>query len=305
MICSRRCSALTGISKPKNKFGKLLKNDFLASARVISLCYIFEVVVLAFFAVGAIVNKVGVEKTEFVTKLINASNIALIVALLVAFLMIFVTFFFVVYDFNKSLFSPQGYLSFTLPVSSNQLLGSKLIVYGGWMIVSYVVFIFTSIFLVSYGEKVILGEEKVDMMEMMLMQFMNFPSKAQIFSYALYYVIQFFAMMLSFVSAIYFSISLAHIRVFQKHSMVFAVIIFFVLSGFLAWLSTVPSNFFEFILQFKSDGSVGFGIIRPGSYVFAKDTMPFNLNGIIMSLLECVGLFFATSHVMHKMVNIK
>ena len=139
----------------------------------------------------------------------------------------------------------------------------------------------------------------------MLMQFMNFSSKAQIFSYALYYVIQFFAMMLSFVSAIYFSISLAHIRVFQKHSMVFAVIIFFVLSGFLAWLSTVPSNFFEFILQFKSDGSVGFGIIKPGGYIFAKDTMPFSLNGIIMSLLECVGLFFATSHVMHKMVNIK
>ena len=123
---------MTGISKSKNKFGMLLKNDFLASARVISLFYIFEILVLAVFAVGAVLNKNGVEQTEFVSKLITASNVAIIVAILVAFLLIFVTFFFVVYDFNKSLFSPQGYLSFTLPVSSNQLLGSKLIVYGGW-----------------------------------------------------------------------------------------------------------------------------------------------------------------------------
>lgn len=296
---------MTGISKPKNKFGMLLKNDFLASARVISLFYIFEILVLAVFAVGALLNKNGVEQTEFVSKLITASNVAIILAIVVAFLLIFVTFFFVVYDFNKSLFSPQGYLSFTLPVSSNQLLGSKLIVYGGWMLVSYAVFLFTSIFLISYGEKYVIGEAKVDTLEMMLVQFMDFPSKQQIFAYAIYFIVQFFAMLFSFVSVVYFSISLSHIRVFQKHSMIFAVIIFFVVSGILAWLSTVPSDFFQLILQFKSDGSVGVGIIKPDAYVFADGTMPFDLNGILMSLLECVGLFFATSHVMHKMVNIK
>lgn len=296
---------MTGNSKLKNKFGKLLKNDFLASARVISLFYIFEILVLAVFSVGALLNKNGVEQTEFVSKLINISNVAIVVAILVAFLLIFVTFFFVVYDFNKSLFSPQGYLSFTLPVSSNQLLGSKLIVYGGWMIVSYAAFFLVSIFLLSYGEKYVIGEEKVDTLEMMLVQFMDFPSKSQIIAFAVYYIIQFFAMMLSFVSVVYFSISLSHIRVFQKHSMIFAVIIFFVVSGLLAWASTVPSNWFQLILQFKSDGSIGLGIVKPDSYIFAKDTLPFDLNGIIMSLLECVGLFFVTSHVMHKMVNIK
>ncbi len=296
---------MTGNSKFKSKFGMLLKNDFLASARVISLFYIFEIIVLLVFSVGAYLNKKGVEQTEFVSKLINTSNVAIIIAILVAFLLIFVTFFFVVFDFNKSLFSPQGYLSFTLPVSSNQLLGSKLIVYGGWMIVSYVVFFLVTFCLLSYGEQYVVGQDRVDTLEMMLVQFMNFPSKSQIIAYAVYYIIEFFAMMLTFVSVVYFSISLSHIRVFQKHSMVFAVIIFFVVSGILAWATTLPSNLFELILQFKSDGSIGIGIIKPDEYVFADGTMPFNLNSIIVSLLECVGLFFATSHVMHKMVNIK
>ncbi len=296
---------MTGNSKFKSKFGMLLKNDFLASARVISLFYIFEVLVLAIFSVGAILTKMGVEQTEFVSKIINASNIAIIIAILVAFLLIFVSFFFVVYDFNKSLFSPQGYLSFTLPVSSNELLGSKIIVYGGWMILSYIVFFLVTFFLLSYGEQYVVGQDRVDTLEMMLVQFMDFPSKSQIIAYAVYYIIRFFALMLTFVSTVYFSISLSHIRLFEKRSMIFAVIIFFVVSGLLTWISTIPSDFFQLILQFKSDGSVGFGIVKPDAYIFADGTMPFNLNEIIMSLLECVGLFFATSHVMHKMVNIK
>ncbi len=282
----------------------LLKNDFLASARVISLFYIAEIIILAVFALGAFFNKQGGDHSEFVLKLITASNIALVLAILVAFLMIFVTFFFVVYDFNKSLFSPQGYLSFTLPVSSNQLLGSKLIVYGGWMILSYAIFLLTTLYLLSYGETYIIGEQKVDTLEMMLIQFMDFPSKSQIITYGIYFVLQFFAMMLTFVSVIYFSISLSHIRIFQKHSLIFAVIIFFVVSVLLAWLASKPSELFRTVLQFRSDGSLGFGIVGK-DYVFAKGTMAFDINSIIMSFVESIVLFFATSHIMHKRVNIK
>lgn len=295
---------MTGTSKFKNKFGMLLKNDFLASARVISLFYIAELLILAVFAIGAFFNKQGGDHSEFVTKLITASNVCLVLAILVAFLMIFVTFFFVVYDFNKSLFSPQGYLSFTLPVSSNQLLGSKLIVYGGWMVLSYVIFLLTTMYLISYGETYIIGEEKVDTLEMMLVQFMDFPSKSQIVAYGIYFILQFFAMMLTFVTVIYFSISLSHIRVFQKHSLIFAVIIFFVVSILLAWLASKPSDFFRTVLQFRSDGSLGFGIVGK-DYVFAKGTMAFDINSIVMSFIESIALFFATSHIMHKRVNIK
>lgn len=295
---------MTGTSKLKNKFGKLLKNDFLASVRVISLFYIAEVVILAVFALGAYFNKKGGDHSEFINKLINASNIALILAILVAFLLIFVTIFFVIFDFNKSLFSPQGYLSFTLPVSSNQLLGSKLIVYGGWMLLSYVLFLFIALYLLSYGETYIIGEQKVDSIEMMLTQMLDFPSKKQLVAYAIYYATEIFTTLLTFVSVVYFAISLSHIRVFQKASLIWAVVIFFAVSAIMAWLASKPADFINIILQFKADGSVGFGIVKPG-FEFAEGTLPFDLSGMIASLLECVALFFATSHIMHKRVNIK
>ena len=43
---------MTGNSdKPKNKMGMLLKNDFLASSRVISLVYIVEIIAFVFFMI--------------------------------------------------------------------------------------------------------------------------------------------------------------------------------------------------------------------------------------------------------------
>lgn len=151
---------MTGTSKPKNKFLMLLKNDFLASARVISLFYIAIIILVGIFAVCAGLQGSDSISAEFASKLATARNVSIILSILVSFLLIFVTFFFVVYDFFKSLFSPQGYLSFTLPVSSNQLLGSKVIVYGGWMLLSYAAFMLTSIYLMNYTADQVIGMEK-------------------------------------------------------------------------------------------------------------------------------------------------
>ena len=183
-------------------------------------------------------------------------------------------------------------------------LGSKLIIYGGWMLVSYVLFLVISLFLLSYGETYIIGEQKVDSIEMLMTQMLDFPSKKQLVAYAIYYATEIFTTLLTFVSVVYFAISLSHIRVFQKASLIWAVLIFFAVSIFMAWLASKPSDFINIILQFKADGSVGFGIVKPG-FEFAEGTMPFDISGMIASLLECVALFFATSHIMHKRVNIK
>ena len=118
---------MTGVSKPKSKFLMLLKNDFFASARVISLFYIALVLLLGLFGICVFLQKGDFLSAEMLSKVSSLHNATIAITIVVSFLLIFVTFFFVVYDFFKSLFGPQGYLSFTLPVSSNQLLGSKVI----------------------------------------------------------------------------------------------------------------------------------------------------------------------------------
>ena len=295
---------MTGSIKPKNKFGMLLKHDFLASARVISLFYIVEAISFLLFKVGEYLAKNTVDPGKLVSKIIGFAPFALIISALVAFLLVFLTIFYIIYDFNKSLYSPQGYLSFTLPVSSEQLLASKTLVYGGWMVVSYFVFyfvleqamVFTNEYLVDE-----LGEANIQAGEMLLTQMFNLPSVSQIIASAVFMMLNVFSLMFLFVATAYFTITVSHMRYFQKSNILWAIVLFFPVFSILTKLAFMPSEHFQMIVQFKADGSFGFGVAKAGeAYVGGYD-----ISRMLMCIIECVGLFFGTSYLMHKKVNIK
>ena len=295
---------LTGTSKPKNKFFKLLKNDFLASARVISLFYIALALLFAVFGICVLIQSSDSISAELLDKVTTARNVTIVVSIVVSFLLIFVTFFFVVYDFFKSLFSQQGYLSFSLPVSSNQLLGSKVIVYGGWMLLSYAAFMFTSVFLMNYTADEVIGMEKISLAESLMSMLGDFPSTTQLIAYAIYMVVMFFVIFLSFVSIIYFAITVSHIRLLQKHSIFASIIIFFVTAMVFLIISFKLTELVNFVMVFNEDHTLSFGILGEGhalesGYLGMEITPAFGF--IILDII----MFFATSYIMHKKVNIK
>lgn len=280
---------MTGNSKVKGKMGKLLKNDFLASARVIPLFYILEAIAVVLFYIG--------DKTQ------KPIPLALGVAftLLIAFLLIFISLFFVVYDFNKSLFSQQGYLSFSLPVTSNQLLSSKMIIYGGWMVLSYIVFSVVIAFTGQYVSQDVVGEENMNLAETFLYMFMpTLPPKSQLMIYLIYYIANFFVIVLLTVSMIYFSIAASHMRAFQKHNAINAVLIFVAVAIIFGLLIAMLNKFFRFDLAMYDDGSFGLAIggdSYSGNYVALMPVFGY--------VAYAIGLFFGTSYIMHKKVNIK
>ena len=281
----------------------LLKHDFLASARVISLFYIVEAFTLLVFFIGNYLMKNTTDPGKIALKLIQICPIAAVISFLIALLLIFLTIFYIIFDFNKSLFSPQGYLSFTLPVSSEQLLLSKTLVYGGWMIVSFIAFYVVTEQMAMFTNDILvdeLGQENIEMGEMLLTTFFNLPSLSQIIASAIFIMLNIFTIMFTFVATAYFSLTVAHMRYFQKHAILWAIIIFFPVFFALLWLALKPADYLQLIVQFKADGGFGFGVAKPGdSYIGG-----FDISRIIMSIIECVGLFFATSYIMHKKVNI-
>ena len=281
----------------------LLKHDFLASARVISLFYIVEAFTLLVFFIGNYLMKNTTDPGKIALKLIELCPIAAIISFLIALLLIFLTIFYIIFDFNKSLFSPQGYLSFTLPVSSEQLLLSKTLVYGGWMIVSFIAFYVVTEQMAMFTNDILvdeLGQENIEMGEMLLTTFFNLPSLSQIIASAIYIMLNIFTIMFTFVATAYFSLTVAHMRYFQKHAILWAIIIFFPVFFALLWLALKPADYLQLIVQFKADGGFGFGVAKPGDTYIGG----FDISRIIMSIIECVGLFFATSYIMHKKVNI-
>ena len=282
----------------------LLKNDFLASARVISLFYIAIIILVGVFAVCAALQGSDSISAEFAQKLSTARNVSIILSILVSFLLIFVTFFFVVYDFFKSLFSPQGYLSFTLPVSSNQLLGSKVIVYGGWMILSYAAFMLTSIYLMNYTADEVIGMEKISLVESLLTMMGDLPSTNQIIAYVVYIVLMFFVIFLSFVSIVYFSITVSHVRLLQKHSVIASIVIFFATALVFLWISFKMTDIVNFVMVFNDDKTLSFGILSPSEYLVGNQLGMEVTPGFAFLALDVV-IFFVTSYVMHKKVNLK
>lgn len=294
---------MTGNSKPRSKFLMLLKNDFLASARVISLFYIALVILVGFFLVCAFLQG-GSISGEFAEKVILARNISIALSIVVSFLLIFVTFFFVVYDFFKSLFSPQGYLSFTLPVSSNQLLASKVIVYGGWMILSYAAFMLISVFLMNYTADEVIGMEKISFIESLLAMLGDIPSTTQIIAYIVYIVMMFFVIFLSFVSIVYFSITVSHVRLLQKHSIIASIVIFFVTAVLFLVLAFKTTEIINFVMVFNEDKTLSFGVLQPGEYLSGNRLAMEVTPGFAFIILDVI-MFFATSYVMHKKVNLK
>lgn len=272
--------------KVPGKMLKLLKNDFLASSRVISLFYLVEVVALLAFFVGKKMDNTKVTA-------IGASA-----SVLVCFLLIFVSFFFVVYDFNKSMFGQQGYLTFSLPVSSNQLLGSKMIVYGAWMIVSFFVFILVLLYFSKYVETDVVGEETMGTAET-LMALFNFPSKAQIITYAVYIIAYFFILVLAFVSMIYFALAASHMRPFQKSNIMWAIIIFIANCVVMSIIISSLEKAFDLYLVLYEDKSFGFIVGMP------TVGTPLTITPALYFIVQGIALFYGTSYIMHKKINIK
>ena len=188
--------------------------------------------------------------------------------------------------------------------SSEQLLLSKTLVYGGWMIVSFIVFFVVTDKMAAFSNEALnekYGEGSVEAATSILSEMFNLPSLSQIIASAIFIMLNIFTLMFLFVSTAYFAISVSHMRYFQKYSLLWAVIIFVPVFLVLYKIATIPADHIQLIVQFKSNGGFGFGVAKAGE----KYIMGFDISRMLMCLVECTGLFFGTSYIMHQKINIK
>ncbi|MGN0291367.1 MAG: hypothetical protein ACI4C5_05495, partial [Lachnospiraceae bacterium] len=112
--------------------GKLLKHEFKTTSKMILPLY-FVLVVLTIFA--RITAQSMFSANETLTDSLGFgifSGTTIVMYILGLFAVSIATFIYLVMRFYKNLFSAEGYLMHTLPVTSWQLLSSKLIVSFVW-----------------------------------------------------------------------------------------------------------------------------------------------------------------------------
>lgn len=273
--------------------GKLLKNEFKQSARsvmTIYACAAATVLVMVF---------------ALLTKITWLSVLGSVVLYFVGILAVVLTLVFVIKNFYDSLYSNQGYLSFTLPVKCSSLLLSKVLASFVWIIASFVVL--SLVYLVIYlnaramaaqsGEQI--GSLFQTLKESGLLELL--PSAGMIVKFIVLVVVLVLLAILTFVGFVYFAVTLANTRPLQKHPKLFGFLIFFA--------SYVVTNSIGAKLTYSLPLSVALtadGLKLAFTSMNASDAaFSFGLGGTLFMALVALGMLFATGYIMEHKVNIK
>ena len=261
--------------------GKLIKNEIKMSAHTMMNIYIAAAVTI------------GIMLIAYAIDISWLSAIATVALFLIALIALIITFIGVIANFYKTLYSQQGYLSFTLPVTSGQLLAAKAIVAFLWIIVSYAVSIGIMIWIYDYITSLI-GENNLNMIKTIISMFRSMPGAKAIKGYLVLLVLA------VFVQLAFLSITFANTRIMQKLGAAGPIVVFFAIFIIAQICNFLLTNYVPITVSPGTDGLV----FSFGDAMSTKD-LSFGVTGVIFQFLISIGLFFGTGWLMNHKVNIK
>lgn len=268
--------------------GKLLKHEFIATGRIMGVVYAVAALAMSYILGSYYFSKETASPGQI---------IGIFVLMLISFCSFILTTVIMVTNFQKSLYGDQGYLSFTLPVKGSSLLVSKIITSTVWYIAAFACFMGTMVISFTVLKNDLVGEENYDMIQSLLPMFLGGKTLASIITLVIVDLVKIFIEFAVVTLALYFAISLANTRLFQKRYVLWTII--FVIASFI-----IIGNISTFIEQ-----RLSFGIAINGSslsLVTGETAETFvSLSGLLIYIVFGIGLYFATFWLMNKKVNIK
>ena len=268
--------------------GKLIKNEFKANIHTIGMIYVV--------AAAAIL----VMMAAFIVKITWLSAVATIVLCATGVLAIVMTFVSVIQNFKKTLFGGQGYLSFTLPVTSGQLLAAKTITSFCWMLLSYAVAIgiFFGVYLYSTA---MIGEDVKFAIQMMLSMFDGLPSGDTVKLVIALFALLIFIRIVVLIAQLYFAITVANTRIMQKLGGFAAVVVFFAVFIVMQVIDILLAQYVPLSIVLTSEGL----FYSTESTMADPLGLSFGIAGTLFNVVCGALLFVGTAKLMNSKVNIK
>ncbi|MEI6577843.1 MAG: hypothetical protein WCN92_00085 [Eubacteriales bacterium] len=269
--------------------GKLIKNEFKSSAHSVANIYLAAAITIVIMLLS------------YAVKIKWISTLSTVALLLISVVAVIITLVAVVTNFYKTLYGQQGYLSFTLPVKSGQLLASKAIVSFAWILLSYIITISIWIGVYVYASAMI-GKDTITAFQTIMQLIQGVPDIAVIKQLLVIVCVMIFAQIAVFIAEIYFSLTLANTKTFQKMGMVSAIFIFFavfiIMQVLVATLtSVVPISLVA--------GTGGLEISFTQSMMQSTGNLTLGITGVVFEIFAAAGLFAATGYLMKNKVNVK
>ena len=276
--------------------GKLIKHEFKSTAH--SMLGVFMAAGIT-FVVMMLVFLIKIKSLMVISSLVLG---AIAVAVLV------ITLFSIITTFNKSLYGAQGYLSFTLPVTSKQLLASKTIVSLCWVFISFVFAIAVTVFLVFYwvaqtSENL---KQTIQAVYDLLRNMEGMPDPQTAIRVIVTLVIVLFLRALFLIFKVAFSLAVANTRVLQKYNTIFMAILIYVGVFIVLTAANAAAQFIPFEVVVGSSG-IGFAVndVVHGLPDGAVSFFQLPILGYLFEAIICILLYVITGDIMTNRVNIK
>ncbi len=224
----------------------------------------------------------------------------LVISMLVIFGAFLTAFFQIIGSFRKELYEDRGYLTFTLPLTGNKILGSKLIVALLWFTVLAVSIVFFN----SVLAMILYGSDWLD------------------FAKKVFSVIDSGAISIGIVSGlsaimtlilIYFSMALSRVSVRNKKIGGLWFIIFIIINGLASYLIFKTSELFPYFLNIRN-----FNILHQyeisnllswsnnmGMILFGNNYDAYvNIGAVLSHIIISVAAFLTTGYLIEKKIDL-
>lgn len=270
--------------------GKLIKYEFKACSRVFFPIYI-GILILA--VINGLFNNYNIFKLEdggFSFSIENMQGVLMLVlfALYVALFVLTITF--TIQRFKKSLLEEEGYLMFTLPVSSKSIILSKYLVSLVFVILSTIVASISFVIVGLFSGNLVIS----DIPNIFTVGIRNMFSSADFWTFTLIMSFAFILMYSIFIFSIYLAISVGQFPKFNKHRIASGVIAFFVINVVVTYLQRLINNY---AIKYDVSTQVTGGII------FNIST--YDVISALLNILIVVALFMGTDWILNKKLNLE
>lgn len=266
--------------------GKLLKYELKATSRVFIPLYIAILVV-------SIVNGLSLN-----LEILNIQGLATIVLMCLFISLFVITIVVTIQRFNKNLLKDEGYLMFTLPVSSKHLVLSKYLTSLIWTFLSFVVAFlsFTIIFMIP-TYKYFDFSYFINEFNLLFSNMLNLNILGQFIKIILLMIISYTI----FIFNVYLALSVGQLPVFNRFRNVSSFIGFLVINLLISYAQNIVS-------LFVNDASVNIEAIDNINYAISSVTsiVSKGLNiAIVINIIIILVLFFATTYILDKKLNLE
>jgi magnesium-transporting ATPase (P-type) len=199
--------------------------------------------------------------------------------------------------FKKELYEERGYLTFTLPLSGNSIIGAKLIGAIIWFYLSGLVLTFFWFLLIKYGFDLdfsVINWHRFDFYDFMNIIMAIIFSTMQI---------------ISFMLTVYFSIAISKMAFKKKKLSGFiSFIIFIALNCLLGYISFKIADIFPYYINLGNHIEAYGGIISSssdiGGIMVNPDGSSINIIQFIFFVLWIIGLFLGTGYIIDNRIDL-